>query len=182
MLYYVTSNNFKFNYAIQQLANYDIPLKQVRLDLDEIQSDSVDKIAQHKATTAYQKLQAPLLVSDAGWNIPALNGFPGAFMAYVDQWLSTDDFLRLMTGLEDRRIIYTEVLVYIDSQQQKLFRDSAEGVILHEGIQTDYKATDPIVSFRADRKSLSQARLENIPTFDTDLTIWKAFGEWFVSC
>ncbi len=180
-MYYATSNPFKFRYAAKQLQPFGIELEQIQLDLDEIQSNSVEKIANYKALAAYLELKAPVLVSDATWNIPALNGFPGVFMAYVDSWLSTADFLRLMQDVEDRRVIYTEVVAYIDQHQSKLFSDSAEGIILQDGIVTDYKAFDPIVSFRSDQKSLSQARLEQLPTFDHDLALWDAFARWFIS-
>lgn len=181
MLCYVTSNNLKFDDAVKRLKNYGIELRQAQLDLDEIQSYSVEKIANHKAVSAFEELKIPLLISDVEWNIPALNGFPGAFMAYVDTWFNMDDFLRLMKGIEDRRIICTEVIVYIDRRQTKLFKSSAEGVILEEGGATDNTSADSIISFRSDKKSLSQARLENIPIFDQELTVYGKFAQWFTS-
>ena len=179
-MYFVTSNALKFAHALNQLKPYGIEIEQVSLDLNEIQSDSVEKIASHKAMSAFTELKTPLIVSDVEWNIPALNGFPGAFMAYVDKWFGTEDFLRLMQGIEDRRILCTEVLVYIDCDQSKTFKETAEGVILLEcSGTTDYKSADPIISFRSDRKSLTQARSEKIPTSDKDLKIWDKFAHWF---
>ncbi|MEL6527009.1 MAG: non-canonical purine NTP pyrophosphatase [Chloroflexota bacterium] len=164
MLYYVTSNDFKFSGAVKRVKNYGIELTQARLALEEIQSYSIEEIATKKAIFAFDQLKKPLLVSDIGWNILALGGFPGAFMSYIDSWLSTENFLKLMEGLEDRRIILTQVIVYKDKHQSKVFEHTIQGVILEEGGETDYKSIDPIVSFRSDKKSLTQARIEEIPT------------------
>ncbi|GEM_PF-4727569 len=102
-------------------------------------------------------------------------------MPYIDSWLSTSDFLKLMSGIEDQRVILTEVIVYVDEHQSKVFKGSIEGVILKEGEETDYKSVDPIVSFRSDKKSLTQARLEKIPTRDQDLSVWEEFSKWFTT-
>ena len=41
------------------------------------------------------------------WEIPALRGFPGAYMHPVNDWFTAGDWLRLMHGIADRRIIFT---------------------------------------------------------------------------
>ena len=181
MLTYVTSNSRKFNSAVIRLAKYDIEIQQKKLDLIEIQSDSVHEIARHKAQSAYYELQTPLIITDVNWSIPALNGFPGGFMAYIDRWLTTDDFLRLMQGIEDRRVILTIVISYIDGTQHKQFEGSVEGVVLHQGGETDFKSFDPIASFRSDKKSFTQARSENLPTFDNPPTLWDDFAQWYLT-
>ena len=182
MLFYVTSNIGKFSYAARQLDAFDIQIEQKPLDVVEIQSESVEAIALHKAASAYEILQAPLLVNDAHWNIPALNGFPGPYMAYVDRWFSPDDFLRLMQGVDDRRVFLTEVVVYADQHQRKVFADTLEGVILQAAAgQSARHAFDPVVSFRADQKSLAQARLEQLPTLGKDFTIWREFAAWYAA-
>ena len=182
MLFFVTSNTGKFNYAVQQLDAYGIQLEQKSLDVMEIQSESVEDIAQHKAASAYEILQAPLLVNDAHWNIPALNGFPGPYMAYVDRWFSPDDFLRLMTDVDDRRVILTEVVVYHDHYQSKVFTGSVAGVILEAASgQSQRHSFDPVVSFRSDKKSLSQAHSEALPTMQNGLLMWRDFAAWYSS-
>ena len=182
MLFFVTSNPGKFNYAVRQLDDYSIALEQKPLDLVEIQSESVEAIALHKAASAFEILQAPLLVNDAHWNIPALNGFPGPYMDYVDRWFSPDDFLRLMHTVEDRRVMLTEVMVYQDHHQHKVFTGSAAGVILEAAAgQAERHSFDPVLSFRSDKKSLSQARAEGLPTLENGLLMWRDFAAWYLS-
>ena len=85
----------KFNHAKESLAKFGVDLEQKDLDIDEIQSDSISKIAEDKAKKAFAILQEPLVVSDSGWEIPALNNFPGPYMKYVNHWFS----VRFFSGL-----------------------------------------------------------------------------------
>ena len=180
MIMYVTGNLHKVSYAKERLKLYGIDLIQKKIAIVEIQSESIEEIAMHKAREAYELIKSPLLVNDSGWDIPALSGFPGPYMSSVESWLKTEDFLRLMDGVADRRILLTEVVVYADSKQSKTFESTVEGVILDQPMgTTDFKSLDPIVSFRQDRKSLSAARREGLSVLDNDLQIWDDFAKWY---
>lgn len=179
-LIYATSNPHKFTYAKERLSRHGIALTQINLDIIEIQSNSAMEIALHKAQTAYDLLQKPVIVNDANWSITALKGFPGPYMSPVEDWLTTEDFLRLMNGVKDREIVLTEILVFTDGSQTKVFSSSLHGVMLEEARgETDFKSLDPIVSFRSDILSLSQARKKGLAIGDKDFESWDEFGVWY---
>jgi inosine/xanthosine triphosphate pyrophosphatase family protein len=73
---FVTSNPGKFATACEHLSPIGVQLEQVRLDLDEIQSNSVMTVALHKAQQAFRVLRRPLIIEDSGFYIDQLNGFP----------------------------------------------------------------------------------------------------------
>lgn len=52
------------------------------------------------------------MVTDSGYFIEALNGFPGPFIKFVNNWFSADDYLNLMLGKSNRRIIIRDCLAH----------------------------------------------------------------------
>ena len=47
-----------------------------------------------------------------------LNGFPGPFIKYINKWLSSDDIIRLMDGVEDRNIEVRECIAYCEPNKE----------------------------------------------------------------
>ena len=71
-IYLITGNKNKLREAEQILK---IKLKNVDLDLDEIQELDSDKIAEHKVKQAWELIKKPLFVSDQSLYIHCLNPF-----------------------------------------------------------------------------------------------------------
>lgn len=78
----------------------------------EIQSTRVEEIAEWSAVWASQQLNRPVVVTDAGYYIEALNGFPGPFIKFVNQWFSASDYLSLLQGKRNRRVVIQDCLAY----------------------------------------------------------------------
>ena len=132
-LIYVTSNAAKYNQAKLDCSEYGIEIVQdASHDFVEIQSESGEEIARHKATTAFELLQKPLVISDDSWSIPGLGGFPGAYMKSMNHWFTAEDWLRLTASLTDRRIILKQVIIYQDTDGQKVFRRELPGLLMKE--------------------------------------------------
>lgn len=112
VLVYVTGNEIKFNVASKTFKNTGITLLQKKLDTPEIQSKSVQEVAKYSASWASEKLGKAVIVTDAGFLIEALNGFPGPFIKFVNQWFSVEDYMNLMKGKSNRRIIIQDCLAY----------------------------------------------------------------------
>lgn len=129
---YVTSNPLKFKKAAHHLASYGITLRSAEYDFEEIQGKDAQKIVTHKLAQAYAHFQKPVLVSDDSWSIPALNGFPGAYMKEVNGWFQPEDWLQLMQGRADQRIFLESYLGFKDGQREKIFHYTRPNVFLNQ--------------------------------------------------
>ncbi|WP_461614951.1 non-canonical purine NTP pyrophosphatase [Clostridium sp. Marseille-QA1073] len=111
-LVYVTGNDTKFDVALKTFTNTGIALLQKILSTPEIQSKSVQEVAMYSASWASKELNQPVMVTDAGFYIESLNGFPGPFIKFVNEWFSVDDYINLMKGKTNRTIIIQDCLAY----------------------------------------------------------------------
>jgi XTP/dITP diphosphohydrolase len=111
---FVTGNEYKFQVAQKALAGLPIKLIQKKLETPEIQSTKVTEIASFSAKWAADKLKKPVFLSDAGYYIEALNGFPGPFIKCTNSWLTAEDYLRLMKGKKNRKVITKDCIAYCE--------------------------------------------------------------------
>lgn len=129
-LVYVTSNELKFRVAAQSLQDSGIVLDRRALHTPEIQSSQVEEIAAWSAVWACHQLGQPVVTLDVGYSIEALNGFPGPFIKYVNEWFTAEDYLNLMRGKPDRRVAIREALAYCrPGEQPVLFSQRYQGEI-----------------------------------------------------
>jgi XTP/dITP diphosphohydrolase len=117
---FVTGNSLKFEIAKGIFNEYGLSLEQIKMETPEIQSDDVKEIASYSSKFAANELKKPVMVTDVGYYIPVLNGFPGPLIKYINQWLQSDDLLRLMQGIEDRTILVRECLAYCEPGKEPI--------------------------------------------------------------
>ncbi|MGH7204452.1 MAG: non-canonical purine NTP pyrophosphatase [Candidatus Levyibacteriota bacterium] len=145
----------------------------------EIQADSLEEIALDKAEQASQIINDPFIVSDTGWEIPALRGFPGIYMHYVNEWFTPQDFLNLIKPYKDRSVIIKQSICYRDQKQTKTFSFERKGIILEES-RGKGRSGDMIFSFRADKKSIAECRNDKVYYMDATETVWDEFAQWYL--
>jgi non-canonical purine NTP pyrophosphatase (RdgB/HAM1 family) len=98
---FVTSNPNKVREAERILG---FALQHAAIELDELQADTVNAVALAKARAAFQKLDRPVIVEDAGIELVALGGFPGPFIKYWEKLGGLVSICRTADGLGDRRV------------------------------------------------------------------------------
>lgn len=76
-LTFFTTNADKIRSARKYLEPAGIEVRSRSDALHEIQTDSIELIARHKAAQAYARACSPVIVEDSGLFIDALNGFLG---------------------------------------------------------------------------------------------------------
>src|SRR5882672_1365482 len=77
---FATGNDRKLKEALAGCKGFDIKIEQIKLKIDEIQSNEPSEISLHKANAAFEITKKPIIISDTSWKIPSLNGFPGGYM------------------------------------------------------------------------------------------------------
>jgi len=177
---FVTSNEHKVKTAKVMCDKYNISFGRENIDIVEIQS-SGEEIALDKARQAYKKFKSPVVVTDDSWNIPGLNGFPGAYMRYVNQWLKPKDFINLTHGLSDRRIIMEHVIAYKDSDNEKIFTTNIPGVLLTESRGSSIIPHFSVMSFDGGKTSVAESEKGDNVALESLPNSWKPLCEWLTS-
>lgn len=78
----------------------------------------IEEISREKARVAFEKLQKPLIVHDAGFYIDALKGFPGPYIKHVGDTIGAEGLVKLMEGVADRRAHFKSTISYVDEKGQ----------------------------------------------------------------
>lgn len=177
-----TGNVQKFNLGKIAFDKQGIDLEQVFIDIDEIQGEDPEIILADKAKKAFAVVGAPVIVSDDSWSIPALNGFPGAYMKSMNHWLQPEDFINLMKDKDDRTIYLDQRLAYIDHDGIVTFDKRLTGVV----VKTPKGETGPpasrVIELENDGMTISElfdAGIANRKGARRDA--WKDAAVWFAS-
>lgn len=124
---FITGNTDKANYLAKTLG---IPLEHQKLELDEIQSTSLETIVDHKVRQAYQLIKKPVLVEDVALGIDALGGLPGPFIKFfVDTPNGLENICRMCDTLGSRSAEAACVYGYYGGENLELFRGGLKGTI-----------------------------------------------------
>lgn len=130
---YVTGNWAKIMSARQILEPLGFEVEQKKINVPELQADSIEEVAKFSAKWASEELKCDVLKNDSGLCIDALNGFPGPYTHYVDDTLGEDGVLKLLDGIENRKAHFIEVLAYCEYGKEPItFTSITNGTIALE--------------------------------------------------
>ncbi|SRR5258707_11106536 len=173
---FATGNERKLREALEGCKGFDFKIEQVKIDIDEIQSHDPSKISLNKANAAFEVTKKPTIISDTSWKIPALKGFPGGYMKDVANWFTPSDFLNLMKGKKDKRLCFTETLVYKDSKQTKVFSKEFWGEFASAPKGTGI-SIEQVAKF--DGFTIGERRDQGKMSYEAKDYIWVEFARWF---
>lgn len=124
---FITGNQHKADYLAKLLG---IQLEHRKIELDEIQSVSLDEIVIHKVKQAYAIAGCPVLVEDVSLGFNALNGLPGPFIKFfVESENGLEKLCRMLDGFDDRRARGECIFGYYDGERLELLRGTIDGKI-----------------------------------------------------
>lgn len=136
MIYFATSNPGKFSEAQSILPE----LKQVSLNLPEIQEIDPKIIIKHKLQTAKKQLRAQtktggLVVGDTSLNLDCLDGLPGPLIKWFLKTVGDDGLAELAQLKQNSQATAQVILGYAEleseSKQVKFFSGRIRGQIVH---------------------------------------------------
>lgn len=180
---FATSNPRKIEEANKTLKDYDIVVKPIKTDIDEIQHQDSTEITKAKVIAAYELTHQPVVVSDTSWEIPALGGFPGGYMKDVSAWLDAKDWISLMSRHDDKTIYCHEHIAYFDGEELRHFVSKYKGRFTDEprgSVDADM-SIERVVILYGDRTMAEQLANGSIASAGEVLDHWKQFGEWFTA-
>lgn len=130
-LFFATSNLHKVEEARKTLDPHGITVQWEKTSLEEIQSESLEKIAVHSLKRG--RFKPWTIVEDTGLFIEALNGFPGPYAAYVLKTIGNEGILTLMQHENHRNAYFKAVIaLLLPDGSIKLFEGKTEGFIATE--------------------------------------------------
>lgn len=157
---YITSNPYKFKLArdyFDKHGNKQVSLVQCSLETPEIQATTSRDVAAYSAEWARDKLGQAVICSDVSFEITALNGFPGPYIKYINQWLSPQNILNLLASHEDRSASFTDTLAYaVPGKKTQIFTMETIGTILSsEHVDNTKWTIDALFTPKGCNKSLA---------------------------
>ncbi|MEM4272016.1 MAG: RdgB/HAM1 family non-canonical purine NTP pyrophosphatase, partial [Candidatus Bilamarchaeaceae archaeon] len=138
---FITGNKSKFSEAKKILKQFGVNIVQSDSTAEEIRSDSLEEIASASAKAAHAEFGKPLFVEDSGLFIPSLNGFPGAYSAWVFRKVGNKGILSLARG---KKAEFRSCIAYADGTKVKTFTGSVKGKIAEKARGSSGFGYDPI--------------------------------------
>lgn len=130
IVYFATGNSEKLAEVDSLLDGYALTVEQVNAKGLEIQSDSVEEIAENSAFNAASKTGLPILVEDTGLFIHVLKGFPGPYASYVYRTIGPKGVLALMKRTTVREAYFLSAVSFaLPGRQATTFTGKAQGRI-----------------------------------------------------
>jgi len=148
-IYFITSNNYKFNEIERMFQKEKISymLRQNTIDTTEIQATSIKEVALFKVNSVKGKLNNSYFIEDAGFfiDIP-LNGFPGVYSKFVLNTIGNKGILKLIDNFKNTKAHFEAVIALYFQPMNKtlLFEGLVEGKVSETIRGTNGFGFDPI--------------------------------------
>ena len=175
-LLFVSSNIHKFKEAKAILDSFGISIQFFKLNLEEIQSNSIKEIALKKAQNAFSKCKKPLIIEDDGLYIDSLDGFPGPYSSYVHKTIGNQGILDLLKKNRDAKFISN--ITYCDKNNLESFEGKLDGCISKSEKGTGW-GYDPIFIPKNTKKTFSE--LINKNNLSHRYKALKKFSNWYLN-
>lgn len=175
----VTGNMGKWQVASNIFSKYNVELDHFKMETPEIQDYNVEEVSKYSAEYAAKELNTAVIKSDVGYFIPALGGFPGPFLKYINGMLKVEDILEMMKDKTDRTILLKECLTFAcpgKETKQFIFTESATIALKAEGEGSSF---DRILIFKGQNhpKSLNTPE-ENTRHFEETLSLYDEMAKY----
>ncbi|MEM3397107.1 MAG: XTP/dITP diphosphatase [Thermoplasmata archaeon] len=125
----ITTNSGKFAEIVQFFENLNVNFEMQKLDLLEIQADSLEAVVAGKLDSV-DKNFSNCLVDDSGLFIDALSGFPGVYSSYVYRTIGVNGICKLMEGVENRNARFECLFGFRLNNKNYFFKGVCEGTIV----------------------------------------------------
>ena len=178
----VTGNIGKWQVASEIFKKYNVELLHEKMDTFEIQSHEVEEVSKYSALYAAKKLERPVIKSDVGYFIEALNGFPGPFLRYINDYLTSEEILKLMEDKENRTILLKECLTFATPDGEYIQFVSIEKASISKISMGSGTTFDRIVIFDGyDKPKSMNSEEENLKHFEKQLDIYDKMAKYLES-
>lgn len=125
-LTFITGNAGK----AEQLSRYlQFSVDHAKLDIEEIQSLDLEKVATEKAKAAYAILGTPVLVEDTALSFEALGRLPSTLVKWFFEEIGNEGIVNLLNGNQNRNAIAETCFALCDESGIHLFTGTRKGTV-----------------------------------------------------
>jgi len=174
-LFFVSSNNHKYQEAKIILDSLGINLGFLKSTLEEIQSNSLHNIAMAKARDAFSKFKKPIIIEDDGLFIDSIDGFPGPYSSYVFKTIGNKGILNLLKN--NRKANFVSIITYCDKTNLQSFEGKLDGKI-SKTLKGKGWGYDPI--FIPNNSVKTFAEMNNKNELSHRFKALKKFSKWYL--
>jgi XTP/dITP diphosphohydrolase len=185
VVFFATGNINKFKEARSILGSHGIAVGMLKLKGDEVQSESLQEIAEKSVFNAFSRCHMPIFVEDAGLFIDALESFPGPYAAYVYHTIHNSGILKLMGDAKNRNAKFQSVIAYYDSEhycKPLSFHGEVKGTITTTERTVQGKSGfgfDPIFQPEGSSKTFAEMTIEEKNSYSHRAMAIRKFAEWY---
>lgn len=130
-LHYATTNSGKFE-EVQHFFTQTIPhitIKQLALDVEEVQNTDQKYIAIDKAQKAWLQAKVPLLIDDAAIYFEKYNLFPGTLSKFISQGLGFEGLKKIISP-GDRATFLLYLIFITGPEEYQIFEGRCDGKLI----------------------------------------------------
>lgn len=183
-MYFATTNQWKFTRAKDYFAMHNIVIDLCHIEIPELRSEDVCEVAKEKARFAFEKLQKPVFILDAGLYIKALHGFPTTYVKFAEKYIGSEGIIKLMKGEKDRSWEFPHAVYYIDAQKEKSFVGTLKGSISNKPAlvkKNKFGRFNDIMIPQEHNKSFAEMSDQEIKNYEANVwspTVYSEFIRW----
>ena len=173
-LYFATTNEGKLKEAREILK---VEVEGIPLEIEEIQSMDLEKIAIDKAQKYFKKLKKPIFVEDVGFEIQALKNLPGPYISAFLKTVGNEGMLDMIKGRSDRVAVAKTAVVYIDDSGYEVFVGEIKGMISEE-MKGEGFGFDAIFIPKGEKRTFGEMSLEEKNKYSMRAKALKKMKKW----
>ena len=183
VVYFATGNRGKFMEVTEILRDYPLIVERIDAKGREIQSDSVEEIAEDSANNVASRMSLPVFVEDTGLFIRHLRGFPGPYAAYVHRTIGLQGILTLMQDARTREAYFRSAVAFSPPGRQAVtFIGEVNGRIATSIRGSGGFGYDPIFEpDGGDGRTFGEMNLSEKNRLSHRAAAVRKFAEWYIS-
>ncbi len=137
---FITTNKHKVEEISAILKEFNIKVKQLKMDYEEDKEATMEEISKKAAKLLSAKLNKPIIVEDTGIFFNAYNNFPGALPKFIINSIGFDGIFRLLKN-KDRSVYCKTAIGYCEPGKKSIiFTGKIHGKITDKVIKSKEKA------------------------------------------
>ncbi len=132
--YFITGNKNKFSEVQAVFPN----VKQLKVNLDEIQDFDARKIIEHKLLEATKKHKGEFIVEDTSLYMESMNGLPGPLIKWFLDRIGNDGLYQIADNNSNNKAVAKTIIGYYKRGKIHYFEGVVEGTIVRPRVKTTF--------------------------------------------